>query len=268
MAKSNMENIGLALGSGGARGYAHIGAIRALIEEGWKPDLITGSSIGALIGVLYSFYGDIDEVETVMLDSYWREVFGMVRPSLKSGVVPSEKIQGFLNRFIEDVALEELSIPVGIIATDFHTSQAVLIKKGSATQAVHASIAFPLFIEPLKVKNRILWDGGLASQVPTEAARQMGATRIIGVNLNSTPEKTPSIEELNPYTVGVKAIRSLQYHMTRVSMEGADIDISPELDPTTLLGFGMLVKKDEGKEIIEKGYREAKKIIKEIKNEK
>lgn len=263
-----MENIGLALGSGGARGYAHIGAIRALTEEGWEPDLITGSSIGALIGVLYSFYGDIDQVEKVMLDSYWREIFGMVRPSFKSGVISSEKVQEFLKEFLGKTDLEELSIPTGVIATDFHTSQAVLIRRGSAVEAVHASIAFPLFIEPLKTKEKILWDGGLASQVPTEEARQMGATRIIGVNLNSTPEKTPSFNKMNPYTIGVKAIRSLQYHMTRTSMEGADINISPKLDPTTLLGFGMLVKKNEGKEIIKKGYQEAKKVIKEIKNEK
>lgn len=256
-----MTKIGLALGSGGARGYAHIGAIKALEEAGWNPDLITGSSIGALIGVLYCYYGDIEKVEEIMLDSYWQEAIKMLRPSLKSGVMSAEKVQKFLEEFIGQIDLEDLPLPLGVLVTDFQTSERVLIRRGSASKAVQASMAFPFFIEPLKVKNRVFWDGGLSSQVPTGAARQMGAERVIGVNLNSTPEKTLPFEELNSYEVAVKAIKALQYHMTRVSMREADINISPRLDPTVLLGFGTLVKKNEGRKIIERGYREAKKVI-------
>jgi len=254
----------LALGSGGARGYAHIGVLKALKEENLKIDLITGSSIGALIGVLYSHYESVGKVEEVLLESYWREVAGMVRPS-KSGMISAKKVQEFLREFIGDVKLEDLDLPVGVIATDFHSSESVLIRKGSAIEAVQASIAFPLFIEPLKLNGKTLWDGGLSSQVPTEAARKMGATRVIGVNLNETLEKTPPYEEMNSYGIGRKAITTLQYHMTRMSMEGADIKISPNLDPTKLLGFETLVKKDEGKEIIKKGYEKAKEVIKDIK---
>ncbi|MGM0439172.1 MAG: patatin-like phospholipase family protein [Patescibacteria group bacterium] len=261
-----MEKLGLALGSGGARGYAHIGAIKALTEEGWNPDIITGSSIGSLIGVLYGYYESVEKVEEVMLDSYWREALEMTGIS-RGGVMSAEKVQKFFEGLVGDARLEDLSIPVGVVATDFHTAEAVLIKKGKASQAMQASSAFPLFIEPLRTKNRVLWDGGLSSQVPTGAARQMGATRIIGVNLNGKIGKTKEYEEMNPYAIGRKAIESLQHHMTRMSMQEADIKITPKLDSTILLGFGTLVKKDEGKRLINQGYEEAKRIIKEIKNE-
>jgi hypothetical protein len=93
----------------------------------------------------------------------------------------------------------------------------------------------------------------------------MGATRVIAVDLNRSPEKGAAYQDLNPYEVGVKAIRSLQLQMTKMSMSQADIEISPQLDPTVLLGVGTLAKKGEGKQIIEKGYKEAKKVIKCIK---
>lgn len=260
-----MTKIGLALGSGGARGYAHIGAIRALLEEGWEPEVITGSSIGALVGAFYSYYQDIDEVEKVMLDSYWRDIFDMFKPSLTSGVLSGEKVQGFLEEFIGDVDLDDLETPVGVVATDFDSNRPVLIKKGKASKAIQASIAFPFFIEPLQVNGKTLWDGGLSRQVPTLSARQMGANRIVGIDLNSTPESSKPYNKLNAYGIGIKAIRSLQFQMTRMSMNEADVKISPELDATVLLGVGTLVKKGEGKKIIERGYKETKKEIKCIK---
>lgn len=260
-----MNKIGLALGSGGARGYAHIGVIKALLEEGWEPEIITGSSIGALVGVFYSYYQNIDEVERIMLDSHWRDLFNMFKPSLTSGVLSGEKVQDFLEEFIGEIDLTDLEIPVGVVATDFDTSKPVLIKKGRASKALHASMAFPLFIEPLHVNGKTLWDGGLSRQVPTFSARQMGASRVVGVGLNSTPESSKSYEKLNPYEKATKAIRSLQFQMTRMAMNEADVKISPDLDATVLLGVGTLMKKGEGKKIIERGYNETKKIIKCIK---
>ncbi len=262
-----MSKIGLALGSGGARGYAHIGAIKALIEEEWNPEIITGSSIGALIGVLYSYYEDIEKVKEVMLDSYWREALKMTKPS-RGGVLSAKKVQLFIEKFIGSVDLEDLKISMGVMVTDFETSKPILIRKGKASKAVQASIAFPLVVEPLKTKNRIFWDGGLSSQVPVEAARQMGANMVLGVSLNNTPEDSASFKDLHTYALGVKAIRALQHHMTRISMDQADIKISPDLGSTVLLGFGTLIKKNEGKKIINKGYKETKKIIEDIKNEK
>ncbi len=260
--KKFMTKLGLALGSGGARGYAHIGVIKALNEEGWNPEIITGSSIGALVGVLYGYYGEIKKVEEVMLDSYSWEALEMMRVS-RSGVMSGRKVRSFLEEFIGDVRLEDLKIPVGVVVTDFYTNEPVLIKKGKASEAVQGSIAFPLFIEPLKVGKRIFWDGGISSQVPTEAARQMNATTVIGVNLNKVPEETPNIDKMSAYAIGVKAIRALQYNMTKISLQEADIEISPILNPTTLLGFGTLIKKGKGKEIIKKGYEEAKKVLKD-----
>ena len=262
-----MDKLGLALGSGGARGYAHIGALKALNEEGYEPDLITGSSIGALIGVLYSYYQSAEKVEETLLASYWRDALEMTGVS-KGGVLSAEKVQSFFSKFVGDVRLEDLSIPVGVVTTDFYTARPVLIKKGSAVKAMQASAAFPLFIEPLEVNNRVFWDGGLSSQVPTKAARQMGATRVIGVNLNRNFGESDDYNGLNPYSIGRRAIEALQYHMTEVDMEEVDIEISPDLGSTKFLGVGTLVKKDEGKEIIRRGYNEARKVIKEIKDEK
>ncbi len=261
-----MEKLGLALGSGGARGYAHIGVLKALEEEGWSPDIITGSSIGALIAVLYSYYGSVEELEEVMLASHWKGMVEMAGIS-RGGIMSAEKVQKFFESFIGKIRLEELSIPVGVVATDFHSSQGVVIKKGRAARAMQASVAFPLFIEPLKANNRLLWDGGLSSQVPAKEVRDMGADRVIGVNLNGRVKENEEYEKMGPYAIGRKAIEALQHHMTKVSMEDVDIDISPHLDSTILLGVGTLMKKGQGRDMINSGYLEAKKIIKEIKDE-
>ncbi len=257
---------GLALGSGGARGYAHIGVLKALIEHNWRLDLITGSSIGALVGVLYSYYGSAEKLEEVMLDSYWREALEMTGIS-RGGVMSAEKVQKFIEKFIGDLRLEDLNLPVGVVTTDFDTSETVLIRKGRASRAVQASIAFPLFMEPLQFNGRVFWDGGLSSQIPAKAARQMGATRVIGVNLNKKLGKESPYDEMTPYSVGRRAIETLQHQMTKISMEEVDVKITPDLDSTVLLGVGTLIKKDEGKEIIKKGYEEAKKVIENIENE-
>ncbi len=254
------------MGSGGARGYAHIGVIKALIEEDIKPAIITGSSIGSLVGVLYSYYNSIEKVEEVMLDSHLRSALEMTGIS-RGGVMSAEKVQNFFKEFVGDTKLEELNVPVGVVATDFHTAESVLIKKGSAAEAMQASAAFPLFIEPLQVNGRVLWDGGLSSQIPAMAARQMGATRIIGVNLNQSLQRSASYDQLNPYSIGRRAIEALQLHMTRMELQEVDIEVSPQLDSTVFLGFGTFVKKDEGKKVIDRGYREAKKVVKEIKDE-
>lgn len=262
--KQSMKKLGLALGSGGARGYAHIGTIKALQENNLEPDVITGSSIGALIGVLYSYHGSAEKVEKIMLDSHWRDALQMTGIS-KGGVLSAEKVQKFFNNFVEAVNLEDLSVPVGVVATDFHSAESVLITEGDAASAMQASAAFPFFIEPLKTDERVLWDGGLSTQVPVKAARDMGATRVIGVNLNKSFGNSVSYEDSNPYVIGRRAIECLQYHMTKTDMQEADISISPDLSSTKFLGFGTLVRKDEGREIIEKGYNEAKRIINKIK---
>ena len=259
-----MEKLGLALGSGGARGYAHIGAIKALQEHNLEPDIITGSSIGSLIGVLYSYYRSAEKIEEILLASHWRDALGMAGIS-RGGVFSAEKVEKFFGNFINDARLEELPIPVGVVATDFHTANTVLIKKGDAAQAMQASAAFPLFIEPLKVGDKVLWDGGLSSQVPAEAARRMGATKVIGVNLNKSFGNSKDYDSLNPYAIGRRAIETLQYHMTEMSMINVDIEISPDLGSTHFLGVGTLIKKDEGKEVIKAGYKETKKAIKEIR---
>lgn len=256
-----MSKLGLALGSGGARGYAHIGVLKALQEKKWEPEIITGSSIGALIAVLYGYHKDVAKVEKIMLDSYSREMLTVMKIS-KSGLMSSEKLRNFLEKFIGDINLEDLKIPVGVVVTDFYSNEPVLIRKGKASKAVQGSIAFPLFIGPLQSKGRVFWDGGLSNPVPAGAARQMGATTVIGVNLNKVPEKTSPIEKLNSYSIGIKAIMALQYNMTKISLPDIDIEISPALDLTKVLSFRTLIQKGKGKKIIEKGYKEAKKVLK------
>lgn len=258
-----MTKLGLVLGSGGARGYAHVGVLKAIEEKGLEIDVITGSSIGALVGVLYSHYQSTDKLEEILLDSYWREMAGLVRPS-KGGVISSEKAQEFLKEFVGDTDLEDLPHDVGVVATDFKSSESVHIRKGKAFKALQASVAFPFFMEPFQEEGRVLWDGGLSNQVPIDLAREMGADRIIGVSLLNRADNGRSYENMNPYSLGVKAINTVQHNTTKMALREADFVIEPPVEATVFLGVGTLVKRDRGKKMIENGYQRAKEVLSNI----
>jgi len=176
--------VGLALGSGSSRGWAHIGVIRALTEAGIHVDYIAGTSIGSLVGAVYAS-GGIETLENVVLQFDWKQIayfLDVVLP--KSGLIDGKRVSAFIRNHVKGINIEELPIPFCAVATDLGTGNEVILKQGDIIEAVRASISVPGIFTPVKKNGTILVDGGLVNPVPVSVARQMGADFVIAVDLN------------------------------------------------------------------------------------
>ncbi|MHA1158535.1 MAG: patatin-like phospholipase family protein [Alphaproteobacteria bacterium] len=175
--------IGLALGGGSALGLAHIGVIRALEERGIVPDVVAGTSMGAVIGAAYVF-GVLDEVEEAAHGVNWFEVMRLLDIRLfRSGLINGDAIVNEMRRYIADAVLEDAGRPFAIVASDLANNEEVTINTGSAIDAIRASISVPGVFRPVQRNGRLLVDGGLKNPVPVSTCRAMGADRVIAVDV-------------------------------------------------------------------------------------
>ena len=176
--------LGIALGSGSARGWAHIGVLRALEAAGIEPDVVCGTSIGALVGGAYAA-GQLDALETWVRSLSLLDVVGFMDVTLtRGGLIAGEKLFKGLRSFHSDIAIEKLRKPFAAVATDFGSGREIWLQKGSLLNAVRASTSLPGIFPPVKVSSQWLLDGGLVNPVPVSVCRALGAEVVIAVNLN------------------------------------------------------------------------------------
>ncbi|MEU9742636.1 patatin-like phospholipase family protein [Micromonospora chersina] len=186
--------IAVALGAGGARGYAHIGAIQALEERGFDIVGVAGSSIGALVGALYAS-GKLQAYAEWVCTIGQREVLRLLDPALGApGAIRGEKVMAEVRELLDGVRIEELSIPFAAVATDLRAGRAVWFQRGPAEVAVRASIAVPLAITPIMVDGRLLADGGLMEPLPVAPTTFMPADAVVAVSLPVKAGRTGSGE--------------------------------------------------------------------------
>jgi NTE family protein len=176
--------IGLVLGGGAARGWAHIGALRALHEAGIEPDIICGTSIGALVGAVYA-NGDLDWLEQWVLRLTWQSAIRLLDLRVSGGLLGGKKvIQLFAARF-NGREISDLQLPYAAVATELDTGRETWLQEGSVVEAVRASIAIPGLFTPVWHDGYWLVDGGLSNPVPVSIARAMRADFVIAIDLNS-----------------------------------------------------------------------------------
>ena len=185
------KKIGLALSGGGARGWAHIGVIRALQNANIPIDIIAGSSIGAFVGAIY-VAGELDDLEVYVRDLDWKSIvsyFDMVFPT--KGLLDGSKITELLSQRLKTLKMEDAAIPFCCVATDIITGKEVHIQNGSMVDAVRASIAIPGIFTPFQKDGQYLSDGGIVNPLPVDVVKSMGADIVIAVNLNRNWPITP-----------------------------------------------------------------------------
>ena len=175
--------IGLALGSGAARGWAHIGAIRALEERGVKPDLVCGTSIGALVGAVYAS-GQLDQLEDWVTSLVWSRVVRLMDITWKGGLIRGQRLFNLFRATFKDVDLAELGTPFGAIATELSSGREVWLRQGKLLDVVRASCAMPGLFTPVVHGGTVLVDGGLVNPVPVSMCRALGAELVIAVDLS------------------------------------------------------------------------------------
>ncbi|MCP4138587.1 MAG: hypothetical protein GY754_46955 [bacterium] len=192
------RKVGLALGSGGSKGFAHISVIEYLESMGIPIDMISGSSIGSVIGALYCA-GSLKKFKNDILEISRSELFSLFDPVFpRSGLVEGKKFIEFLEDYIPaNAKIEDLDIPLAITATDYYNAKAVVFRSGNILEAIRASISIPGILVPVKYKNTFLIDGGVANPLPINVVRKMGAGMIIAVNLHPDVKRQKLKKYLN-----------------------------------------------------------------------
>lgn len=190
------NRVALVLGSGGARGLAHIGVIQALEEQGWQIASIAGASMGALVGGLYAA-GKLAEYRQWVCNIRRFDVLRLLDLSLgASGLVKGERLIATLRQQLGDADIEQLAIPFTAVATDLHEGREIWLTRGSLFAAIRASIGIPLFFHPYRYQGRLLIDGGVVNPVPLAPVFRDGHHRLIAVNLNGPPLPAADLQAL------------------------------------------------------------------------
>jgi NTE family protein len=220
--------IGLALGGGAARGFAHIGVIKALEANGIKPDLVVGTSAGSVIAALYASGYRGTELNRIALTLDEASITDWALPfsGKFGGMIKGEALQSMVNRLVKNQSIESTPIPLGIVATDLKTGQGVLFQRGDMGQAVRASCSIPSIFQPTIINGREYVDGGLVSPVPVRYASQMGADFVIAVNISTEPSSQDSSG-----TVGIilQTISIMGQSIDQFELERAQVVIRPAL---------------------------------------
>ena len=261
MTKLKRPKIGLALGSGGAKGLAHIGVIKILEENNIPIDFIAGSSIGAMVGGFYAAAKDVKQMEKTALGTNWRIILSLIDPSLRQGLFYGEKVKNFIENHIDKIHFEDLKIPLSVVATDIKTGESVSINKGEVASAIRASISIPLVFKPVEREGKLLVDGGMSLPVPVEVARKMGAELIIAVNLDADyfTDGNNKNTAFSFYKIANNSINLLRHHLASSNVKDADIVISPKNGNVRWHRFL------DGKKIILSGEEATKIILPQLK---
>ncbi|WP_034279548.1 patatin-like phospholipase family protein [Alkanindiges illinoisensis] len=220
----NQPMVALVLGSGGARGYAHIGVIRILETYGIKPQLIVGTSAGSIVGALYASGKNatqMDKIASSLKSSDVRDI-----TLSRQGFFNSEKVADFVNRQVNNRSLEQLDIPLFVVATELQTGTRAVFNYGNTGQAVSASVSIPSMFVPTSISKKQYVDGGLVSPVPVEVAKSLGADVIIAVNILAQPENTPTT---NIWGLFNQNINVMQNRLASYELKDADIVIQPNI---------------------------------------
>ena len=218
--------IGLALGGGAARGFAHVGVIQVLEEAGIKPELVAGTSAGSLVAALYASGRNGAQLEKTAIDMDEAAFADWTLPIFNRGVLRGEALARYVDTQVAHKLIEQMPLPLGIVATDLASGQGVLFQRGDTGTAVRASSAVPAVFLPVKIGPREYVDGGLVSPVPVRYAKQMGAELVIAVDISSAPEGNPSADPLQilmqTFAIMGKSINSWE-------LREADVVVRPSL---------------------------------------
>jgi NTE family protein len=252
--------VGLALGSGAAKGLAHIGVLKVLVREKIPIHLLTGSSIGSLIGALFAAGADLNMLEKLSCSLQQKQLFDLVVPRL--GLIKGDKIEALVRLLTKNMNFCDLNIPLYVVAVDIEQGKQVVFEEGPVAEAVRASISIPGVFQPKRLKDRLYVDGAVLNRVPIKLARQKGAQIVIGVDLKEEPckRKTKPIQNIFDVILTsldlLEANSSINYHAL------ADVMITPKV---TDIGIADFNKAEEcialGKEAAELALPAIKKLL-------
>lgn len=226
--------IGLALGGGAARGFAHVGVIQVLEEAGIRPTLVTGTSAGSLVAALYASGKTGAQLQQVAESMEEATFADWTLPIFSRGLLRGDALARYVHVQVGGRLIEDLPLSLGIVATDLNSGQGVLFQRGDTATAVRASSAVPAVFQPVRIAGREYVDGGLVSPVPVRYARQMGAELVIAVDISNVPDANPAGDTLQillqTFTIMGRSINSWE-------LRDADVVVRPALNGVASADF-------------------------------
>lgn len=252
---TDKPKIGLALGGGVVRGFAHLGVLQVLEEEDIKIDVVGGASAGALIGYCFAAGMRLEQLIALTDKINWLRLASPVWP--KYGFVSFDKLETWLIDLLGDLHFSDLARPFVVMTSDIDTGEAYAINSGRVAPAVRASCSVPGFVEPAELHGRRLVDGAVANNLPTKAVRHLGADYVIGVDVFQHSSRRP----LGPLATGVAAMELMIQHTGRSGMDHAECIITPSLEGQTYINF------HQRDQLMELGRAAARASLPEIRSE-
>ena len=219
------KRLGLALGGGAARGFAHIGVLKVLAEEGIEAAAVAGTSAGSLVGALHCAGIGWEEIRRIGREINWADLVSPTWPSL--GLVKTDKLEKVIGKILKGRSFEELTVPFRAVAVDIQRAEVVVLDQGSVARAVRASASIPAIFEPTIWEGRYLLDGGLMNDVPVDVVREMGVEVVLGVNLNA--DRISAGKPQNMIDILLRSLNILIYQSTQAAGRAADVMVAPQL---------------------------------------
>ena len=216
--------LGLALGGGAARGFAHVGVIAVLEEAGLRPQLVVGTSAGSLVAAMYASGKSSAQLQQTALNLEEVAITDWMLPLVGRGMFRGDALARYVNDLVAGRLIENMAMPLGIVATDLHSGQAVLFQRGDTGTAVRASSAVPAVFVPVKIGTREYVDGGLVSPVPVKFARQMGADVVLAVDISAPPEGNTADGTLQ---ILLQTFAIMGKTINQYELQGADVVVRP-----------------------------------------
>ena len=261
--------IGIALGAGSARGWTHIGVLRALDKAGIRPEIVCGASIGALVGAVYAD-DDLKALEKWVTGLTWRSVVSFFDISFSGGFIKGAKLTRFMEDNFLEKKIDELPRDYAAVATDFQSGREIWLREGRVAEAVRASIALPGLFTPVERDGRLLVDGGLVNPVPVSLCRALGADFVIAVDLSSAvvgryvkklddEKRRKQLPNMIEVVAGSINIMQVRISRSRLAGEPADVVITPRLGHMGMLDY------HRGSEAIAEGVETTEAMIPQIR---
>ena len=252
------EVVGLSLSGGTTYGAAHAGVLKVLQEAGVRPEIVTGTSAGAIVGAAYCAGVPVDTLATLFQTMGWRSLLRVsVRKHLS--IFDTQPLEDFIRKFIGDAEFKDLSTPLAVIATDIRTGERVVLDKGPVATAVRASSAIPGLFSPVEIEGRLLVDGGIVDNLPVEQARAMGATYVIASDVSKRGKHVDNPS--NPIEVFLTMIYIMQERAALIDADQCECYIRPQVTHYSSYSFR------DSQKLIEEGIRAAEAVLPDLKRD-
>lgn len=262
--------LGLALGSGGWRGLAHIGVIKSLLKHNFEISAIAGSSSGALIGGAFAATQNINLVQDFFSQLNYKDLlFAFADPSSKLGFIGGNNTLKLIKKYIGDIKIESLKIPFAAVASDVLSGKPVVIKSGDLAAAIRASSSVPLVFEPVRFNHHLLIDGGVINPIPVKPVRRLGADIVIGVDIYRSMFTTPIADQ----KISKIDLINLSYHLmlsqlAAQDLKTADLQITPDIKNLAYDPFSKFIDNqqtiDSGEQAMDQAIDQLTQLIEQL----